>query len=757
MRKRISFICAITVLLCALSGCGSYSREVIEGELPVQAQAAVSATIEPSQMPTLAGYDAVAGNENFYLYVSSENLDIAVQDRRSGMLWNMIPENWQKDTYASGPLRTYQASGLILEIFTDDRQTKTIASYTECVTKDAFTLRKDKSGFEVDYSFASCGVELTVRYELLESGLRFRVIPDSIKENEEGQYLSRVWIAPFFGSAAMDEEGFLFMPDGSGAVLNFTGEPSTMRPQNKVVYGYDNAMSLSSAPSITLNYNLSVFGIKRETGAMLAIITKGDAMARIVTATAGQGAGRYREYPVFTYRDIHNIILYEGQQRERVVNEISPVANTQMEVEYRFLSGDVSYSDMAIDYRNYLLENELIRENDTSFAMDLTLIGAIKTKHSIVGIPMDTVYPVTTFDQAIEILTLLKDKGVDKINLTYLGANTGGLENEKLGSFEPEAVLGGSSAFNRLLAYTEQNDISITIGSELSNAYRTGGAFRIGKNAVRQLTGAPSKQKIFHVANGNVESEYHLLSPDSLLSTAKKFIQSCPTDIGVLFRDLCGKLYSQFDTTAFVSREEAKGYVMQTLSTIRATCGEVKVDGFNAYALPYATFLSGLPDTATQTDLETGVIPFYQIAVNGLVPYSAMTPGNARTNQQDSFLKQIEYSSFPKWELGAISSDKIKDAKYNDLYSLYYADWIDIAAEQYLKQKTIYDQTDGFKIASHTQLDQNVYCTTFENGTAVIVNYGNDAYVSEAQNIKVPAKDYLLYSPTEGGSSNAES
>lgn len=756
MRKRISYICALTVLLCVISGCGAYSREVTEGVLSAQKQAEAKATIEPSQMPAITGYDAVAGNQNFYLYVSPQNLDIAVQDRRSGMVWNMIPDGWQKDTYASGPLRTYQASGLVLEIFTDARQTKTIASYTDCVTKNGFTLRKEKGGFEIDYVFSSCGIELTVRYELLESGLRFQVVPGSVREGEQGQYLSRIWVMPFFGSAAMDEQGFLFMPDGSGALLNFTGNPSSMRPQNKVVYGYDNAMSLSSAPNIALNYTLPVFGIKREAGAMLAIITKGDAMARITTATAGQGASRYREYSVFTYRDIHNIILYEGQQRERVVNEISPVPNEQMEVEYRFLNGDVSYSDMAIDYRNYLLENGLIRSNDTSFAMDLTLVGAIKKKQSIMGIPMDTVYPVTTFDQAVDILTLLKAKGVDNINLTYIGVNEGGLQNEKLGQFKPESVLGGSKAFDRFLEYTEKNGVSVTIASELSNVYRTGGAFRLGRNGVRQLTGAPSNQKVFNAANGDVESEYYLLSPEFFPTIGEKFIKSCPSGIGITFRDLCGKLYSQFDTTAFIPREEAKGYVAQTLSMLRATCGEVKIDGFNAYALPYATFLSGLPDTATMTDVESGAVPFYQIAVNGLLPYSAMTPGNAISNQQNGFLKQIEYGSFPKWVFGGISSDKIKDAKYNGLYSLYYADWIDAAAKQYAEQKAIYDKTDGFKIVFHEQLEQNIYRTAFENGTAVIVNYGNDEYISSSQSIKVPAKGYLLYTPTEGGSSDAE-
>lgn len=756
MSKKIYYICALTILLCITSGCGANRREVTEGVLPVQKQTKVIATVEPSQMPILEGYDAVAGNENYYLYVSPQDLDIAIQDRRSGMIWNMIPDGWQNDTYATGPLKTYQASGLVLEVFTDTRQTKTVASYADCVTKHLFTLRKGNGGFEVDYVFPSCGVELTVRYELLESGLRFQVVPDTIKEGEQGQYLSRIWVMPFFGSAAIDEKGFLFMPDGSGALLYFTGNPSSMRPQSKVVYGYDNAMALSSAPSIALNYTLPVFGIKRESGAMVAIITKGDTMARIVTATAGQGSGRYREYPVFTYRDIHNIILYEGQQQERIVNEISPVPNEQMEVEYRFLNGNVGYSDMAVDYRNYLRENGLVGSNDISFAMDLTLVGAIKLKQSVMGIPKYTVYPVTTFEQAVDILMSLKANGVDKINLTYIGVKAGGLENEKLGEFNPEPVLGGKKAFERFLEYTEKNDISVTISGELCNVYRAGGDFRLRKNGVRQLTGAPSNQNIFDVVTGKAKSEYYLLSPEFFVTFAEKFVKSTPYGTGVAFRDLCGKLYSQFDTTAFIPREEAKKYVEQTLSMLRATCGEVKVDGFNAYALPYATFLSGLPDTATMTELENDAVPFYQIAVNGLLPYSTMTPGNTLSNPKIGFLKQIEYGSLPNWILGGISSDEIKDAEYSNLYSLYYVDWVSEASKQYLEQKAIYDKTGNFKIAFHEQLEQNVYRTVFANGTALIVNYGLVEYISEPQDIKVPAKDYLLYTLAEWGSSDAE-
>ena len=753
MRKGISVCCAFAALLFVLSGCASYSRELREG---VEAQAggsAVCATIPAAEVPPLAGYDAVAGNDSLYLYVSPETLDVAVLDRRSGMVWTMIPEDWENDPYASGPTKMFQASGLVLEVIDDNMQTRTISGYADSVKPKRFTLRMRADGFEADYVFPSCGVELTVRYELLETGLRFSVVPESIVEGAQGKYLSRLWVAPFFGSAGLEEEGFLFMPDGSGAVMEFSGEPTVIRPQSQVVYGFDSAMTLSTAPALTLNYLLPVFGIKRNGGAMTAIITQGDAMARIVTTAAGQGAGRYRAYPVFTYRDVHNLILYEGQEKERVVNDFSPVPNSRMAVEYRFLAGNAGYAEMARDYREYLLDNGQIQQADTSFAMDLTLIGAVKNKRTVLGVPTEVVYPVTTFDQAVEILRALKEKGVDSINVTYLGANAGGLQNERLGQFSPEPDLGGAKALDRLLAYAEEHGVSIAIGSELVNVYRTGGAFSANKHGVRQLTGALSEQKIFNVVNGHVAGKYHILSPQYIPDFAGRFTASTPAGVSVSFRDLCGKLYSQFDTAAFITREEAKDYVTQTLSMLRETCGGLKTDGFNAYALPYAAFLSGLPDTATMTDAESRAVPFYQLAVSGLLPYSALTPGNTQANRRDGFLKQVEYGSFPKWMWGAIGSEKLQNAEYEGLYSLYYADWIEEAAGEYLELKALYDGTGGFAMVSHERLARDVYLTGFQNGAAVVVNYGDTDYISASGDL-VPPKGYVLSAMTEGAAAD---
>ena len=70
---------------------------------------------------------------------------------------------------------------------------------------------------------------------------------------------------------------------------------------------------------------------------------------------------------------------------------------------------------------------------------------------------------------------------------------------------------------------------------------------------------------------------------------------------------------------------------------------------------------------------------------------------------------------------------------------------VELTEKDYTKiLNDVYQKTGNHCIVGHSSLAENVYCTSFENGTSVAVNYSDQDFVFEGQN--VPAKGYCLFS-----------
>ena len=85
-------------------------------------------------------------------------------------------------------------------------------------TREEYEL--DNSKINVSQSTGKAAFNVSVYYTLSDDGL---VVDIPMEEIEYyGKYpITYLTPLPFFGAAGMDEEGFLFVPDGSGGIINF--------------------------------------------------------------------------------------------------------------------------------------------------------------------------------------------------------------------------------------------------------------------------------------------------------------------------------------------------------------------------------------------------------------------------------------------------------------------------------------------------------------------------------------------------------
>jgi hypothetical protein len=162
-------------------------------------------------------------------------------------------------------------------------------------------LRADNAAAGVEFEDDS-GSYITVPVDFTLKGDKLAVSIDTAKiEEPESMQLYRLELLKFFGAATAEEEGYLFVPSGSGALIDFQKNKSAYEAYSQLIYGHDlleAAVMLQQSEPI----RLPVFGIKKSGGAVLACITKGPGAALINADAAGRLNSYNTAFASFVFR-----------------------------------------------------------------------------------------------------------------------------------------------------------------------------------------------------------------------------------------------------------------------------------------------------------------------------------------------------------------------------------------------------------------------------------------------------------------------
>lgn len=171
--------------------------------------------------------------------------------------------------------------------------------------------------------------------------------------------------------------------------------------------------------------------------------------------------------------------------------------------------------------------------------------------------------------------------------------------------------------------------------------------------------------------------------------------------------------------------------------------------GANAYALKYLSVIAQLPVTDSDFDITDYEVPFYQIAVSGLVGYT-LPAVNLSSDPNRMFLKALETGSGVSFILAENGSNPLDGNFYSQYYSIDYSLWADTITSEYAVLKERAGLIRQSAVYRHTRQTEQVTETVYENGAIVFVNYGDVDYASSYGT--VPAGSYLF--AKEGGSGN---
>ena len=674
----------------------------------------------------------VAENDRLSLYLTDDLCGFEVLDHETGMTWSSSMNDPAFDGKLAG-LNEKKASSLLTVNVTNLE--KGAGSITNAVLRNDKALEASytpiEGGARIHYDLVTTQIAVDVEVVLDGDTVLVRVPYEGLSAYGDFSIVS-IDLMPFLCSGSDNAEGFLFYPDGCGAVLDFQDD-AHFRENTQLFTVYGNLEKLpglldffdQEEPTVMM----PVYGVSIGGQGMLAVIEEGAETARIsVNSSSKILALNY----VFA-----NLLYRRGFDDLRVTTrQIKTYDKKAMETDYAlrllFLpDGQSSYSDMAVAYRTYLLEKQGLerRMGDEGVVIDLFMSAPED------GLLFDVQRTVTTLEQAGEMLDNLQAAGVDRALISLKGWAKGGYGSTP-DRLPVEGAVGSNRELTALMDKAEAMGITLTLTANLLEADRDSGGYS-RRNDVTYLSN--------YAILTDADEELFVLSPDVIY---RKFteLRTAAEKLGVngLRLERLGQFVGyNYNSGRACSSAECLSYYRRLLTEAREAFGHVSVEGGAVWAAPLVDLMTDVPCEDSGFQFTTRSVPFYQMVMHGVRDYTG-TPGNLTSDLQREALRWVEMGYLPYFELTWGSTEALMYTSYQSLFTAQYTAWLD----EVVKLETAYTEGDLAQLRDalmlrHERIGTELVRVTYDNGCVVGVNYGETDAQLDGRTI--PAMDYAVW------------
>lgn len=742
------------------------------------------------------GMELAAENDILKLYASTDSGDVAVYDKRSGVITYSNPVNAEDDPIANNTNKNYLKSQFVINYYNAAKAMGTYDSYSMAVARGQLQaqsidngirfiynlgdfstnttgivplyMSQDKletAGFtEADYEeqMELAGVEvalplsftIALEYRLADDGIEVSVPASMIEENGGGS-LYRIRLLGYFGAAGADEEGYLVVPNGSGSLIYFNNGKSSVENYSQYIYDIDPLAADYTLLENTKKVRLPICGICKEDSNILMSVEDGATTAFFTASVAGSNTSYNYVNTTFVVRgyDLLSMFGSTGNEADLPLLE-NNMYDINYKVRYTFLDDEhTGYSGIANYYRERLIKEGILTNRtaagDIPFYYDI--IGGVKETASFVGIRYLKVMAMTTYQEASDIALDLKDKGIAYQVMNFQGWSNGGYYADVYDRITGLSKLGGKkklealndtmeSMGGRLYVDVPFQDVTY-ISKRYNRSFETSRYYGAGYVA-RFGAHNPANLRITS-SLGYDENIYDLISPKYLQRYVDAFIKKFNRlDVGGIgLRDLGDEVHSDKKRTEFINREEALDIVKAQLDKLEATGKNILINGGNDYSFAYATDIIDAPISDNEFRIIDEEIPLYEMIIHGYINYAG-----SQLNYHDSAdtteitLRMIEYGASPRYVFTNESASEMKYTALNKFYATKYDNWCDEAVSVYNEVNGILKYVSGETVVKHEIRDSGVRAVTYSNGVVIYVNYTD--YDAVEDGITIPAHGY---------------
>jgi hypothetical protein len=146
----------------------------------------------------------------------------------------------------------------------------------------------------------------------------------------------------------------------------------------------------------------------------------------------------------------------------------------------------------------------------------------------------------------------------------------------------------------------------------------------------------------------------------------------------------------------------------------------------HAYAAPFADFIADMALDDQSFGITDVPVPFYQIALHGLVPYTGMAI-NLAEDYTRHLLKTIESGAGLYFSFMTEETAILQETKFRQFYANEYGKWVRDADALYRQFTADFGHLFNQAITDHVILSSGVTMTGHDDGTRVIVNVNSFA------------------------------
>lgn len=619
-------------------------------------------------------------------------------------------------------------------------------SMSELVRKNLYRIFYEKLGYTREQaiaenesygyfeSFEKIRFEIAIELTLTDEGLKTTIIKDSIEESKS-ERIAKITLYPLFGTAiSIDEldqptEGYLVIPDGSGAVIEFNNGKYFQNAYNKRLYGQDLSLMPNDMAEQQEKIAIPVYGMVKEDHGFAAIITKGDAMASIQADVSGRIDSYNKIYTSFTLREVESVVIGSGFNQYGVDLYTDDIVDTDFEVTYKFLdASNASYAGIASIYRDHLIETYGLSEIDDTNQTVLTaeFIGAYDKESFFLGVPYDSMQSMTTYEEALDIIKELQNLGLNNMNVLYQGTYNGGLKQSLSDEVDYEKVLGGQKGYQTLYNYLLDEGIELYQGTSLMRTSSYHKMFDKFRYTAQRIDGSHAIDYAYHYPSGlpYSETDFDHSAGDYVINPL--YYQSIYQDFNkdydfsyVALHGIGSMLAGNYNEKQLVYVQDAINLQLELLSSIEQS---LMLDNPLGYAISYANYISDLPTETTLYSIIDYQIPLLQLVLSGFVDYSGQSMNLASDRSINyQFLKAIETGSNLKYTLTHDDSIELLSTEYNYYMATKYDYWLDTIASQVQELDDI--KLHEGHLIGHEQLTNNVYKVTYSHGLVIYINY----------------------------------
>lgn len=672
----------------------------------------------------LVDFQKVVETDQVELWLNQDWNTLRIRNKNTGYIWGGVPL-----TEAEGLNKTWNNFGnsiVAIECF-DEAGTEGRYGLTEnAITKYIM----DKAGFQCQVEYMELGISFTVSVALANNKLSLHIDEASIIEGKDNSLfkLKSITFLPYLGASYSDEiDGYMLIPDGSGALIRFQQPAQYASTYAARVYGKDLGIETLASPSDLQAYRpndyvieepqvlMPIYGIVHgvKQNGIFAVIEGGAEYASITATPAILNNPYNRVSARFELRQKYNQNINRKKGAGAVVpqnhrNELSP------QLSLFITDGEQAHYDgMAGLYRSMLLEKGILQKVKSSNAgvpMKLEILGA-GLHEEFIGKSLRVFTDIEEFSYMADLINDMKISNVSYVYKSYTKNNEAGAGLlHQLGSKKElqsliDQIASYNSRFYLYLNPVSANKDQIDMRTEAANNL---------SNMVIEIS------RYNRALMYDITYFYRFKEITERMNQAKAFMDMEQLS-GFALDELTYRLYGDFTSGKEKTRTENLSTIIELVSSFS---GNQRLPLYqpNLYLWSYASEFYNIPLSSGQFLYETDTVPFLQIVLSGSMPmYGASL--NTGSYSQERLLRHIEYGVAPSFTLTHCNSLDLYKTTQEDHISTNYKDWEGYIEEAYSVISNALYRVYGHSIIEHTAIRDGFIRVTYDNGAKIYVNY----------------------------------